>query len=122
MKRMTKPGHMAMLKQNFNDVFTLVQTKNEDYTAGSDDPYANFRLAELEGVSAETGVMLRVQDKMQRIRSFINTGDLAVKSESVEDALSDVIGYMQILRGLFRERMGTTPATPEGENIAEGTS
>lgn len=113
MERMTKPGHMAMLKESFNTVYELVRAKNHDYTVGSDDPYANFRLAELEGISPEVGVMVRIQDKMQRIRSFIHTYELAVKEESVEDALNDVIGYIEILRGLFRETMGTVVPSNE---------
>jgi hypothetical protein len=109
----TKEEHEAMLKESFTRIFGVLKAKNIDYTAGSDDPYANFRLSELEGIAPPKGIMLRVQDKLQRIRSFINTGDLAVKAESVEDALDDVIGYMELLRGLFRETMGTTIPSKE---------
>jgi len=112
--KMTKPGHIALTGDLYRRTFDKVQEKNHDYTAGSDDPYANFRLSTLEGVSPEKGLMIRVQDKMQRIRSFIEkiekgqALELAVKGETVEDAILDVVGYMPILLGLFREHMETT--------------
>jgi hypothetical protein len=43
-------------------------------------------------------------DKFQRIRAFVTTGTLAVKDESVQDAVRDVINYMILLAGLIDER------------------
>lgn len=109
MKQLTKAQHEEMLHETFDHTLTLMLQKNADYTGDSDDPYANFRLSRLEGIHPMRGVMLRVQDKMQRIRTFIgmveagHEGILAVPEETVEDAFDDVIGYMQILRGLSRE-------------------
>lgn len=119
MTKMNKSQHVEMLKETFGSIFELMKKKNADYTAGSDDPYANFRLSELEGIHPMRGVMLRTQDKFQRIRSFVNIiesggdGVLQVDGETVEDAISDVIGYMQILRGLARETTNKVPSTTQ---------
>ncbi len=109
MKQLTKAQHEEMLHETFESIRALMLQKNADYTGGTDDPYANFRLSRLEGIHPMRGVMLRVQDKMQRIRTFIGMVEaghqaiLSVPDETVEDSFDDVIGYMQILRGLSRE-------------------
>ncbi len=82
----------------------LTIDKNRDYTGGSSDPFANFRTSELLlGVDARLGILLRTADKMQRLRSFIARGHLAVTEESVDDAIIDIINYMILLKGLFDE-------------------
>ena len=64
-------------------------------------------MGELLGIaSAEQGVLLRMLDKIQRLKSFYTTGELKVKSESHVDALRDIIGYSLILIGLSKEDNG----------------
>lgn len=82
----------------------IMQKKNADYTGGSTDPFANFRVSEVMGVPAETGILLRVMDKMQRIKSFIIKGELLVDNESAEDACDDIINYMILLKGMMRDK------------------
>jgi hypothetical protein len=48
--------------------------------------------------------MIRLQDKLQRIRSFMRSGTLSVANESAEDAVNDIIGYCLILRGMMAEK------------------
>lgn len=114
---MTKPGHMTMAKTVFNRVYETVQLKNASYTAGSPDPYANFRKAEEENVHPLRGVMIRSGDKMQRIRSFINAviaGDDLTKYQGptgVQDDIDDIIGYALILHGMAKEELGTVETT-----------
>ena len=84
-------------------VNNILKQKNHDYTGNNGDPFANFRLAEIEGVDPRTGVLIRVQDKLQRIRTYINQGKLAVDGEGWQDAIKDVIGYMTLLYGLMQE-------------------
>ena len=125
MERMTKPGHMANMKVVFNRVFTTVKLKNESYTAGSPDPYANFRMSEMEDVHPMSGTMIRTNDKMQRIRSFINAvkaGDDLTKYQGptgVQDDLDDIIGYALILHGMAREELGTTATAEVGTAYEE---
>lgn len=84
----------------------VMRAKNKDYTAGSADPYANFRIAESFGVDPVVGIVLRMSDKMQRIRSFCSAGELAVSGESVDDACDDIVNYAILIKGLLRERRG----------------
>ena len=90
-----------MMEDTLAEIQTILNAKNHDYTAGSDDPFANFRLSELEGVEPVKGVMIRVSDKMQRLRAFIKSGKLLVKGESFEDAIHDIIGYMILIKGML---------------------
>ena len=82
----------------------IMVQKNHDYTSGSKDPYANFRASSALGSSPAQGLLIRVMDKLQRLKSFDETGTLKVQNEGVEDACIDVINYMVLLRGIFEER------------------
>jgi hypothetical protein len=77
--------------------------KNHDYRGGSGDPYANFRGSTNLGIDPILGILLRVQDKIQRIRTFAVRGMLKVKGESVKDALIDTQNYMDLIWGLIKE-------------------
>ncbi len=81
----------------------IMQKKNHDYTDGSVDPFANFRASTTLDVRPEIGILMRMQDKMQRIKTFINKGTLQVNGESAEDALRDLINYTVLLAGLIEE-------------------
>ena len=100
-----------MTRQEFNDfhvkmcseAFELMKRKNADY-GGDTDPFANFRMSALLNLSPEQGVLLRMQDKMARIISFLSKGSLAVKEESWRDACVNLVNYSVILAGLMTER------------------
>ena len=81
----------------------LMTRKNADYGA-STDPFANFRMSALLHLDPSMGVLLRMQDKMARLISFIEKGDLAVKEEGWHDAIIDVINYAVLLHGLLGEK------------------
>lgn len=81
----------------------IMCAKNADYSGGSGDPYSNFRIAESFGLHPVTGILLRVTDKLQRIRAFIANGVLAVDGESVDDACDDIVNYAILMKGLLRE-------------------
>jgi hypothetical protein len=81
----------------------IMMKKNHDYRGGSGDPYANFRGSTNLGIKPVLGILLRVQDKIQRIRTFTEKGKLAVENESVQDALVDVQNYMDLIWGLIKE-------------------
>lgn len=84
---------------------TLMQAKNHDYTGGQ-HPLANFLSADARGVPAELGLMLRVDDKLKRLQTFITKGTLKVSGEGVKDSIIDVINYMVLLAGLIYCRTG----------------
>lgn len=82
----------------------IMRAKNHDYTSGSNDPFANFRASESMGVPGVIGILVRSIDKFQRIRSFVEQGQLKVKGEGVDDAIRDVVNYMILAQGLIREQ------------------
>jgi hypothetical protein len=81
----------------------IMMAKNHDYRGGSGDPYANFRGSVNLGINPIVGILLRVEDKIQRIRTFASKGKLMVENEGVEDALVDVQNYMDLIYGLIKE-------------------
>ena len=82
----------------------IMARKNHDYTAGG-SPFANFEGSRYLGIDPVLGILLRVQDKMKRIETFVRQGTLAVKGESVDDAISDIINYMVLAKGIIRSQI-----------------
>lgn len=84
----------------------IMAAKNSDYCAGEKgaeaDPFANFRISEAVGVHPVLGLLMRMMDKMQRVRAFVNDGKLAVSDETVEDAFDDMVNYAILGKGLMK--------------------
>ena len=72
-----------------------MQKKNADYAGRSgEEPFANFTRCESMGIcKTEAGMLVRMTDKMSRLSSFVESGTLLVKDESVEDTCLDLINY-----------------------------
>lgn len=82
-------AHEAMCAKARN----LMAKKNMDY-AGEEDIFANFRRTEDMGITTtEKGFLVRMTDKFSRLATFTENNELAVKDESVEDTLIDIINY-----------------------------
>ena len=83
----------------------IMRRKNSDYTGGSEatDALENFKASRSLGLHPATGLLLRVQDKLMRIRSFVADGELRVINESVEDACDDIVNYAILCKALLRE-------------------
>lgn len=85
----------------------ITKAKNTDYGGGGSDPFYNFTNVEKLGIaSTEQGFLTRMTDKLARITSFVQKGDLQVKSESVEDTLLDLANYSILLAGYLRHKYG----------------
>jgi hypothetical protein len=84
----------------------LMERKNHDYRGGTGDPFANFRGSTAFGVDPVIGILLRMQDKMNRIRTFATSGMLHVAGEKWGDSIHDLINYPVLLGGLLTERAG----------------
>lgn len=82
-----------------------MRAKNSDYTGGKNatDPFANFKTSVVIGIHPVNGLLMRVLDKIQRIRSFVNDSELQVPNESVEDACHDIINYAILAKAMLRE-------------------
>lgn len=100
---MTKNEFFQFLETTYANCVATSKRKNADY-AGDDDPFANFRLVEKLGIcSVETGILVRMTDKMARITNLLKEGKVnQVKDESVDDTLIDLANYAVILAA-YRE-------------------
>jgi|SRR5438093_3873777 len=78
----------------------LHDKKQADYGSSS-DPFANVRASQEFGIPPWIGAMLRGNDKIVRIKSFITKGNL--KNESLEDSLRDLAVYAIIALTLYEE-------------------
>lgn len=73
-----------------------MEMKNKDYGADS-DPFRNFREFGL------LGILVRLSDKLARLRTFTERGELSVKDESVTDTIIDARNYLVLFEGFRRD-------------------
>jgi hypothetical protein len=104
-------------QQLCNEARGIMEAKNHDYTSGSGDPFANFRGATYLGLHPVTGIQLRQQDKMMRIRTFVEKGKLKVSGESVKDAILDQINYLVLQYGMIQELQKGNSTVKPGQII-----
>lgn len=95
----------------------IMAKKNHDYSGSSGEtPFANFMVAEQLSITmAEKGIILRITDKLMRIITFLNSGELKV-SESVEDACTDILNYVILLAALMKEKQDKQKTTNDNSN------
>ena len=65
----------------------LMMRKNHDY-ASEEDIFSNFR------EDGRMGVLVRLSDKMARLRSFMKQGNFQVHDESLQDTVRDCLNYV----------------------------
>ena len=95
-----RPGSLAFLEL-LEEVRQLHLSKSQDYGSES-DPLANIRQgAEFVGIEPWRGCMVRVADKVQRLKTFCKTGRLV--HEGVRDTLLDLAAYSLLAIVLFDE-------------------
>ncbi len=87
----------------------LHDRKQRDYGTDS-DPFANVRASEDFGIPAWMGCLIRMNDKVQRLKTFCKTGELS--NEGVEDSFRDLAVYSIIALCLFREHDKATLRAP----------
>ena len=110
----TKPRHLSetddvfsqpTTSQRFLDLLDemrrLHESKSADYGSET-DPLANIRQgAEFVGIEPWRGCMVRIADKVQRLKTFCRTGRLV--HEGVRDTLLDLSAYSLLAIVLFDE-------------------
>jgi hypothetical protein len=95
-----RPGSLPFLEL-LEEVRKLHLSKSQDYGSES-DPLANIRQgAEFVGIEPWRGCMVRVADKVQRLKTFCKTGRLV--HEGVRDTLLDLAAYSLLAIVLFDE-------------------
>ena len=85
------------------DARELMSAKNKDYSGATGGVFANFKACEYLGVDPITGILMRITDKLSRISSFVERGELKVKGESVDDSVLDIINYAVLVAGMVKE-------------------
>jgi|TARA_R110002051_G_scaffold72552_1_gene131138 hypothetical protein len=100
----------------------IMAKKNSDYTGGSQatDIFANFNSSTILNIHPVQGLLLRLIDKVQRIRSFTNDKKLSVPDESVDDACEDIVNYAILAKAmLIEERKKIKQQKQKEENLTE---
>lgn len=96
----TPAGHPEFYKI-VEEMKALHEKKAKDYGLGK-DVLANCRGSEDFGIPGWIGVVMRMNDKMTRLKSFAQKGSLA--NESIEDSLIDLANYAVLALILYREK------------------
>lgn len=101
--------------ENFKDlvweIISLHSKKQLDYGTTT-DPFANVRASQDFGVAAWVGALIRMNDKVTRLKNFAERGQLA--NESAEDSMLDIAVYSLIACLLYREEsLGVAEVPPE---------
>lgn len=86
---------LKRMAEIYADNVGISRRKNSDY-ANADNPFQNFKVAEVFGIPVETAIIVRMSDKMSRISNLVNR-PAQVKDESVYDSLRDLANYAVIL-------------------------
>jgi hypothetical protein len=79
----------------------LHDAKNHDY-ATAENPYKNLEGCERLGIEAWRGIVVRLMDKFERVEQYCVNGELAIKSEGMEDTFKDIAVYSTLAMILFR--------------------
>lgn len=85
---------IARLEQRYREAVEIARRKNADY-AKDGDPFANFNLAPMVGVSVERGILVRTMDKIARINNLLDK-PASVSGESIHDTILDAVNYLMI--------------------------
>jgi len=102
---MTKDEYIEFHKAFCENMVKVTKAKNADYTGNHPDPFANFtNVKSCGGATPEQGFLVRMNDKIMRISSFVEKGILEVKDESVYDTLLDLSNYSALLAGYIRSK------------------
>jgi len=79
-----------------NEELGLIKKKSKDY-ANFEDPFANFR------IFGELGFLVRMSDKLMRLKQIVESGQVNVSDEKVEDSLKDLSNYCNLLIAYKKE-------------------
>ncbi len=94
---MSKPADLiANVRDTYAKAIEIIEKKNADYATQA-DPFANFRTANILGLSVEKGILVRTLDKIMRVNNLLEH-EAFVTEESMEDTLTDAINYLAILK------------------------
>jgi hypothetical protein len=94
----------------FRSCVELISKKNNDYSGGG--KFEGFLLSSnISGVDVVPSLMVRLGDKIGRLKSLLGDNYQLVKEESIEDTIKDAINYLAILHAF---RMGCLDSKESG--------
>lgn len=97
---MSRHPNSARFHELLAEAGELHDAKQADY--GRDhDPFANVRATEEWGIPAWVGAMVRLNDKVQRLKSLVANGSL--NNEAATDSFMDIAVYALIARVLYEQ-------------------
>jgi hypothetical protein len=95
----------SRFRRELEELIELHDAKQADY--GTDgDPFANLRASAGFGIAPWLGAVIRLNDKVNRIKSFVRNGKL--RNESLVDSFRDISVYAAIAKILYEEEHGGT--------------
>ena len=80
----------------------LHDAKNHNY-ATEKNPYKNLEGVSRIGIEPWRGIVIRLMDKFERVEQYCTNGELAIKSEGMEDTFKDIAVYSTLAMILFRK-------------------
>ena len=93
------------MQEIFGKCFETAVRKNHDYAGQKpEDCYKNFSNSTLLGVSVQHGIMVRMMDKFMRTSNLLSQEN-AVKDESIQDTIHDLINYAAILSSTIKQKI-----------------
>lgn len=95
------------MKEIFDSCLKLSKAKGKDY-AGAEDSLANLRIFGFKGI------IIRLFDKLMRLKNIEEAGKVEVKDESVRDTLMDTIIYSALAIILLEDEDQTSVTTHYG--------
>lgn len=99
---MTHDEAIEIQRALFKRALEVVKRKRIDYS-GPRDALGNFRWSEMLGVPAWKGAMVRMLDKVARLRWVTESGKAEVSDETLEDTVVDLINYAVLTYLLIRD-------------------
>ena len=100
-------GDLLKFHEEFCDkAREIMRAKNHDYAGPSGEtPFANFEACEQVGIcTTEQGFLVRVMDKIKRLITFTQAGELKVEKETVEDGGLDIVNYIILFMAYLRDK------------------
>ena len=75
---------VSRFKQITNEMVNLYERKNSDYGSSVNDTYKKYGMV---------SYLVRMEDKMNRIRNIVLNGNQKVEDERIKDSLLDLAVY-----------------------------
>lgn len=111
MSAISRDELLAIHEQTTSKAREVTAKKNHDYASDA-DVFRNFRYF------GGLGILVRLSDKLARLRSFEENGVFKVEDEQLEDTIIDAINYSVLYLAFKRETV--PPPSPKVVEIRSG--